>query len=165
MCIPTLIHSCCYQLIGFCVSSLPSAMRGCFTYQRVCRVFSLYVAAYESASVYMFSDNFRDVNEICDLTGPMGWPEMSIRHYYSTPRKNCSRAQIWLIFSHHSCLRVLDALPLLSASSFVGRKFDGEMDDVTCLVIQWLLILRGTILACLLATGFRPGIHHLDRRR
>jgi len=33
------------------------------------------------------------------------------------------------------------------------------------LCVQWQLILRGPILVCLLAAGYRPGRYHLDRRR
>jgi hypothetical protein len=164
-------HGCCYQLVGFCVTFCTVCCAWLLSLNLPSRFPSLFTVRcgfYESARVYMFSGYHRDVNEICALPGPIGCPEMSIRHFHSTVRKNCRWAEIWLIFSHQSCLSVLDALPLLPASSVVGRKF-GEMVDVTCQVItvcvQWRLILRGPIQVCLLAAGFRPGRYHLDRRR
>jgi len=73
-------------------------------------LFALRCGFYESAHVYMFSGYHRDVNEICARPGPTGWPEISIRNYRTTLRKNCRRAQIRLIFSHQSCLCVFRRL-------------------------------------------------------
>jgi len=146
---------------------------GCvaLTYHCVCWVFSPYVAAFiMSRLVCTFSGYHRDVNEICALPGPTGWPEMSIRHYHTTLRRNCWRPQIWLVISHQSCLCVFQTLiRFYQWVRLLVRQFDGGMVDVTCQVItlcvQWLLILRGPILVCLLAAGFRPGRYHLDSLR
>lgn len=167
-----LTHGCCYQLVGFCVTFATLCCAWLLSRNLEARLpspFTVRCGFCDSAHVCVFSGYHRDVNEIGALPGPISCPEMSIRPYHSTLRKNCRRAQIWLTFSHQSCLRVSDAPPLLPVSTVVGREFDGGMVDVTCqvitLCIQWLLILLGPILVCLLAAGIRPGRYHLDRRR
>ena len=106
---------------------------------------------FKSANVYVFPSYHRDANEICALPGPIGLPEMSIRHCYSTRNKNHRGAQISAhLFS-----------PVVSFTSKLWREGRHYMPSAHLLCVQWLVMLRCQYWS---VTGCRI-YHHLERRR
>jgi hypothetical protein len=99
----TLTQGFCYQLVGFCVTFCTVYCAWLLSLNLPARLLSHFTERcgfYELAHVHMFSGFHRDVNEICALPGPLGWPEMSIRHYHSTLRKKLQKsADLVHIFS------------------------------------------------------------------